>query len=125
MVEALAAILPDHAVGACLVPEPGTASHGQVVVKRLPQGAVASPPGIDPTRVFPGLTHERVAPVPGSTTGSTLHVASDDDAVDGDGSAAVAPARARRCRPSVTRCACRVSCPLPVAARVARTSRSA
>ncbi len=88
MVEALAAILPDHAVGACLVPEPGTASPGQVVVTRMPQGAVASPPGIDPTRVFPGLTHERVVPVPGSTTGSTLHVASDVDAVDGDGSAA-------------------------------------
>ena len=69
-------------------PEPGAASHGQVVERRLPAGAIESPPGVDPTRVFPGLAHEHVAAVPGSTTGSTLHVASDVDAVDGDDSAA-------------------------------------
>lgn len=88
MVDDLAALLPDHAVGACFVPEPGTASHGQIVVTRLPSGAVASAPGVDPTRVFPGFAHERVVAVPGSTTGSTLHVASDVDPVDGEGSAA-------------------------------------
>jgi signal transduction histidine kinase len=88
MVDALAAILPDHAVGACFVPEPGTASHGQVVVTRLPEGAVTSTPGVDPTRVFPGLAHERVLAVPGTTTGSTLHVASDVDPVDDGDSAA-------------------------------------
>jgi signal transduction histidine kinase len=49
---------------------------------------VASPPGIDPTRVFPGLKHECVVAVRGSTTGSTLHVASDEDAVDAEGSRA-------------------------------------
>src|ERR1700722_9550415 len=81
MVDALAGILPDHAVGACFVPEPGTATHGQVVVTRLAAGAVASAAGIDPTRVFPGLAHELVLAVPGSTTGSTLHVASDLDAL--------------------------------------------
>jgi signal transduction histidine kinase len=90
MVETLATILPDHAVGACFVPEPGTASQtrDQLVVTRLPAGTVASPPGIDPTRVFPGFEHERVVAVCGSTTGSTLHVASDDDPVDTEGSSA-------------------------------------
>jgi two-component system NtrC family sensor kinase len=81
MVDAVAAILPDHAVAACVVPEPGSMTHGQVVVKRIPEGLVASQPGVDPTRVFPGFTHEYVAPLPGSTTGSTFHVASNDDAL--------------------------------------------
>ncbi len=88
MVDALASIVPDHAVGACYVPEPGTAlqTQDQLVVTRLPAGAVPSSPGVDPTRVFPGLKHERVVAVLGSTTGSTLHVASDDDGVDADDS---------------------------------------
>jgi signal transduction histidine kinase len=82
LVDTLAALLPDHAVGACFVPEPGSASHGQVVERRMPAGSVVAPPGVDPTRVFPALSYERVIAVPGSTTGSTLHVASDVDALD-------------------------------------------
>jgi signal transduction histidine kinase len=89
MVDALADILPDHAVGACFVPEEGSPAREQLVVKRLPQGAVEAPAGIDPTRVFPWLAHEHVAPVAGTTTGSTLHVASDDDDLAPDGSPAV------------------------------------
>ena len=90
MVDALASIVPDHAVGACYVPEPGTAfqTQDQLVVTRLPVGTVSSPPGVDPTRVFPGLKHERIVAVLGSATGSTLHVASDEDAVDADDSCA-------------------------------------
>jgi two-component system, NtrC family, sensor kinase len=88
LVDALAAILPDHAVGACFAPEPGTAPHGQVVVTRLPVGALASSPGIDPTRVFPAFAHEYVVAVRGSTTGSTLHVASNVEIVNAEGSAA-------------------------------------
>ncbi len=90
LVDALAAILPAHAVGACYVPEPGASSQSQnqLVVTRLPAGAVASPPGIDPTRVFPGLKHEIVVAVRGSKTGSTLHLGSDGDAVDAEGACA-------------------------------------
>jgi two-component system, NtrC family, sensor kinase len=88
MVEALAAILPEHAVGACFAPEPGSAPHGQVVVTRLPAGAVASPPGIDPTRVFPSFAHECVVAVRGTTTGSTLHLASNVDPVNAESSSA-------------------------------------
>ena len=84
MVDAVSAILPDYAVGACVVHE-----HGQVLVTRLPEGLAGSTAGVDPTRVFPGLAHEHVAPLAGSTTGSTFHVASNDDAFERTGSAAL------------------------------------
>jgi signal transduction histidine kinase len=87
MVDALAAILPGYAVGACFVPEPGVGRREQRLVKRLPEGAVEAPSGVDPTRLFPGLAHEHVEAVARSTTGSTLHVASDDDDLGGDASA--------------------------------------
>jgi two-component system, NtrC family, sensor kinase len=80
MVDALAAILPGHAAGACFVPEPGA---------ELPEGLIETPAGIDPTRVFPCLAHEHVVPISGSTTGSTLHVASDSDELHRDASPAV------------------------------------
>jgi two-component system NtrC family sensor kinase len=89
MVDALAAILPGHAAGACFVPAPGAELSERLVVRRLPEGLVETPAGIDPTRVFPYLAHEHVAPVAGSTTGSTLHVASDVDGLDRDVSPAV------------------------------------
>jgi two-component system NtrC family sensor kinase len=89
MVDAVAGILPRYAVGACFVPEPGAGRREQHVVRRLPEAAVEAPAGVDPTRVFPGFAHEHVAPIPGSTTGSTLHVASDDDDLDRHASAAV------------------------------------
>jgi signal transduction histidine kinase len=79
LVDAVAEILPDHAVGACFVPEPRTSSPGQLVVRRLPEGTDAAPAGVDPTRVFPGFAHEQILAVEGSTTGSTLHLASDVD----------------------------------------------
>jgi two-component system NtrC family sensor kinase len=84
LVDALAAILPDYAVGACFVPDGSSTPRlgEQVLVKRLPEGVRESAAGVDPTRLFPTVTHEHVARLPGSTTGSTLHVASDVDPLD-------------------------------------------
>jgi signal transduction histidine kinase len=87
--DGVAAIVPAYAVGVCFVPEPGSATREQIVVKRLPADAIELTTGVDPTRIFPGLVHEYVAPIHGSTTGSTLHVASNDDDLDPAGSAAV------------------------------------
>jgi len=91
MIDALAAILPGYAAGACFVPELGSGSEvgERLVVKRLPEGVVETPAGIDPTRLFPCVAHEHVAPISGSTTGSTLHVASDSDDLDRTASPAV------------------------------------
>jgi len=89
MVEAVAGILPGFAVGACFVPDPGAGRREQHVIRRLPEGPVEAPSGVDPTRVFPGFAHEHVASIPGSLTGSTLHVASDVDDLDRHASAAV------------------------------------
>ena len=89
MVDALAAILPGHAVAACFAPEPGAGRREQLVVKRLPEGCVEAPAGMDPTRIFPWMAHEHVAPVKASTAGSTLHVASDEDDLERDHSPAV------------------------------------
>ncbi len=58
-------------------------------MKRLPEGVSERPAGVDPTRIFPGLAFEHVIPLPGSTTGSTMHIASDDHELDPDGSPAV------------------------------------
>jgi signal transduction histidine kinase len=85
MVDAVTLILPDYAVGACVVP----ASRGQFVIKRVPEGLQDAAPGVDPTRLFPGLAREYVAPVPGSEGGSTFHVASNEDALDRGSSPAV------------------------------------
>ncbi|HEY6460415.1 MAG TPA: ATP-binding protein [Polyangiaceae bacterium] len=89
VVDVLAAILPDHAVGACFAPEPGTGRRDRLVVKRLPAGIADVPGTMHPTRIFSWLAHEHVAAVVESTTGSTLHVASDDDPVTRDGSPAL------------------------------------
>jgi len=89
MVEALASILPGYAVAACFAPEPGAGRREQLVVKRLPEGCVETPGGMDPTRIFPWMAQEHVAPVKGSTAGSTLHVASDEDLLERESSAAV------------------------------------
>jgi two-component system, NtrC family, sensor kinase len=88
-VDAVAAILPRYAVGACFIPEPASGMREQVVVHRTPAGAVQDSAGVDPTRIFPGLEHEYVIAVLGSTTGSTLHIASDEDDLDRSSSAAV------------------------------------
>jgi signal transduction histidine kinase len=89
MVEALASILPGYAVAACFAPEPGAGRREQLVVKRLPEGCVEAPGGMDPTRIFPWMAREHVAPVRGSTAGSTLHVASDEDPLERESSPAV------------------------------------
>jgi signal transduction histidine kinase len=89
MVASLAAILPRYAVGACFVSEEPRSHREQVVLKRLPDGAIEPAGGIDPTHIFPGLRYEHVVPVPGSGYGATLHVASDDDDLERETSAAV------------------------------------
>jgi signal transduction histidine kinase len=78
----VAAILPGYAVGACFVPVGAATPRDQVLVKRLPEGIRESSAGVDPARLFPLLAHEHVSPLPGSTTGSTLHVASEVDPLD-------------------------------------------
>jgi signal transduction histidine kinase len=89
MVDALASILPGFAVGACFAPEPGAGRREQLVVKRLPEGCVEAPGGMDPTRIFPWMAHEHVAALTPSAGGSTLHVASDEDRLEREGSPAV------------------------------------
>jgi signal transduction histidine kinase len=78
MVDALAGILPEHAVGACFAPEQGGVRRERIVVKRFPEGMAETAGGANPARLFASAAHERVVPVAGSTTGSTLHIASDD-----------------------------------------------
>jgi two-component system NtrC family sensor kinase len=87
LVRASADILPAHAVGACVVLEPGVNGRGRVVVRTLPEGAVDRPGGSDPTRIFPEFAHEHVVRVPSDPSGSTIHVASDDDDFDADSAA--------------------------------------
>jgi two-component system, NtrC family, sensor kinase len=89
MVSSLAAILPSYAVGGCFVTEPIAGRRDPLVVKQLPAGAVERASGLDPTRIFPGLAQEYVARIPGSITGSTLHLASDEDELDPHDSPAV------------------------------------
>ena len=89
LVNSVAAMLPTYAVGACFVPEPGASKSDPLIVKRLPEGVRERSRGADPTRIFPGFSHEHVAVLQGSSAGSTLHLASDDHELDPDGSPAV------------------------------------
>jgi signal transduction histidine kinase len=70
--DGLAPILPNAALGACVVSANGA---GPVVVSRLPAG-IADGLGRDPTRLFPGLHDERIFELDDGATGSTLHVGS-------------------------------------------------
>lgn len=79
VVEVLAGLLTDCAVGICGV-DPRTKE--QYVELRVPDGIGA--PGRDPTRLFPGLRYECVLPLP-DVDGSTLHVARDTAPIE-DGS---------------------------------------
>jgi signal transduction histidine kinase len=81
-VDAVSAILEGCAVGICFVPEPESESPDQCVVRRLPVGAIEVPLGVDPTRLFPGMAREYVAAIPGTTSGSTMHVASNEEDLD-------------------------------------------
>jgi signal transduction histidine kinase len=88
LVDRVAAILPSYAVGACFIRDADIAP-APMIVKRLPEGLLERPGGLDPTRVFSGLAYEHVVPIPGGSAGSTLHLASDDHELDPDGSPAV------------------------------------
>lgn len=90
LVECVSGILAPYAVGVCVVPEHEAARSGPLVYTRLPEGQQSSRSTVDPARMFPGLKYEYVAPVPGSLVGSTLHLASDLDDLDPEGSPAVA-----------------------------------
>jgi two-component system NtrC family sensor kinase len=92
MIHTLATILPSYAVGASFVAEAPVTLAEPHVVRRLPDGAVehaAESEAGDPFRLFPGLAYEHVVTIPGSATGSTLHLASEDHELDPDGSPAV------------------------------------
>jgi two-component system NtrC family sensor kinase len=89
LVNSVAAILPSYAVGACFVPQPGAVRKESTIVKRLPEDIVEHATGADPTRIFAGFLYEHVVIIPGSSTGSTLHLASDDHDLEPDGSPAV------------------------------------
>jgi signal transduction histidine kinase len=94
VVDALSAIVEGYAVGACVV-----VNGRQVVVRRLPLGDEARAVGIDPTRLFPGYTHERIFPL---ADGSTIHVAGDDPTLEDDRTAV--PHIARRAAAVMDRC---------------------
>jgi two-component system, NtrC family, sensor kinase len=89
MVDAVFTIVPGCAVGACFVPSSGGQAPERTVVRRFPAATREASAGVDPTRLFPGLASEYVSSIAGSLTGSTLHIASDDDDLDHDTSAIV------------------------------------
>ncbi len=88
VVDAVAALLPDSLVGACLVPSQG-GSQELIRASELTEARAArSGPavGADPTRLFPAATYERVVAIePG---GSTLHVAGEDPSCEDEQSPA-------------------------------------
>ncbi len=75
-IDAVARLLPNCAVGACVV---SSADTGRIVEVRLPPDLDTSQ-GSDPTRLFPTARYERIFPL--SADGSTLHVASNLVALD-------------------------------------------
>jgi two-component system NtrC family sensor kinase len=83
-VDAVAGIIPGHAVGACFVRELRSGLREQLVVKRLPEGETEVQSDVDPARLFPGFDREYVTAIPDGPPGSTFHIASNDDSVDGD-----------------------------------------
>lgn len=90
LVQKLSEIFPECGVGACYVPIPTSASSPdllpaeQRLFKYVPEGEEGRAVGMDPTRLFPGFRYERVLDVEAGST--TLHVASDDPAIEDDGS---------------------------------------
>jgi len=96
----LSTILPNAAIGACVVSSDGS---GPVVVSRMPVGVVLSV-GRDPTRLFPGLHDERIFELEDGAVGSTLHLASQLQALSplqmqiGTQAALVLAAATRRAR---------------------------
>jgi signal transduction histidine kinase len=98
--DGLASLLPNAAVGACVV---GSNGAGSVVVSRLPVG-MALDVRRDPTRLFPGFHDERIFELDDGASGSTLHLASALQALSplqvqiGAQAALVLAAAARRVR---------------------------
>ncbi len=88
MVGCLSSILVCYAVGAC-VADPQADEEGGFVLRSRPGGRLERSDGEHPVRVFPGYKYEYVAPASGTYPGSTLHVASDEDELEVDGSPAV------------------------------------
>jgi two-component system, NtrC family, sensor kinase len=76
-VSTLAALLPDHALGVCVV---DPLSGAQFVEARLPNDTTADH-GRDPTRLFPRFAYEHVVMLDDDLGGSTLHLAGDDAGV--------------------------------------------
>jgi two-component system NtrC family sensor kinase len=87
IVDAIAGILPDYAVGARIVSESASGPESTLLVRRLPEGCAEGRPVSDPARIFPGLAHEYVASVP-DVFGATLHVASNELDVEPESSPA-------------------------------------
>ncbi len=78
VVDAIASLLPDALVGACLVPTLGL----QEVIRASEVTEERAAGGTDPTRIFLGASYERVVPFePG---GSMLHVAGEDASYEDD-----------------------------------------
>src|SRR5262245_54098175 len=73
-VERFARLLPECAVGACIV-DPGR--DAPVVELRLPRG-VDPDLGRDPARLFPRMSYELVIPLGDDVSDSTLHVAAGE-----------------------------------------------
>ncbi len=72
IVGAVAEVVPDVAIGACIPSSDG----GQVIVRRSPRVSHSQSP--DPTRLFPEFAFERVVTVRFDES-STLHLASNDE----------------------------------------------
>lgn len=86
----VAAILPAYAVGVCLAADAGNGRSDPVVVRRVPEDTIAdSAGGGTPSRMFAGFMHEYVAPVQLGKNGSTVHLASNEDALEPGTSPAV------------------------------------
>ena len=82
MLDSLASMLRTYAVGACLVRDVDRG--GSTILRRTPARMHGRVAGTDPARVFPGLEHEFVIPIPGPD-GSTLHLGSCDADMDPEG----------------------------------------
>ena len=75
--DGLSTLLPSAAFGACVVSSNGAAP---VVISRLPVGMTLTL-GRDPTRLFPGFHDERIFELEDGAVGSTLHLASSQQAL--------------------------------------------
>jgi signal transduction histidine kinase len=84
VVDAIASLLPDWHVGACLVPANGGAQE----IIRASEATQERAADADPTRLFPRAAYERVVAI--EAGGSTLHVASEDPSCEDGASASSA-----------------------------------